>query len=98
MQLHEARASYSLVQAALADEAKLVRWHRAKSAGLPVHAIAAILAAAGSNTSSLTAVAGKADADTVLTAKVEVLEEKQLVMRQLVELDDSFVPPPDYKV
>lgn len=26
------------------------------------------------------------------------MEEKQLVMRQLVELDDSFVPPGDYKV
>jgi hypothetical protein len=39
-----------------------------------------------------------ADADTIITAKVECMEAKQMVMRQLVELDESFVPPADYKV
>jgi hypothetical protein len=42
--------------------------------------------------------AAAADADTIISAKVELLEEKQMVMRQLVAVDDSFVPPPDYKV
>jgi hypothetical protein len=26
------------------------------------------------------------------------MEEKQLLLRQLVELDEGFVPPADYKV
>eukprot|EP00775_Hariotina_reticulata_P012246 gene12246-12383_t len=32
------------------------------------------------------------------SSKVEVLEAKQAVLRQLVETDEAFVPPPDYKV
>jgi hypothetical protein len=52
----------------------------------------------GADVASLAALGGAADADTIISAKVELLFEKQVVMRQLVAVDDSFVPPPDYKV
>lgn len=97
-QLQSARAAYSIVQEALADQAKLIRWYRARSAGLSTAAIAAALAAVGADVASLAALGGSADADTIISAKVELLEEKQVVMRQLVAVDDSFAPPPDYKV
>lgn len=98
LQLLSARAAYSLVQEALTNQDKLVRWYRARAAGLPTAAIAAALAAAGPEVAAMAAAGGAADADTIISAKVELLEEKQLVLRQLVELDESFVPPADYKV
>lgn len=98
-QLQSARAAFSIVQEALADQSKLIRWYRARSAGLSTAAIAAALAAVGADVASLAAMGGAAaDADTIISAKVELLEEKQMVMRQLVAVDDSFVPPHDYKV
>jgi hypothetical protein len=87
-----------MIQQALTDEAKLVRWYRARATGLPTAAIAAALAAVGSDVAAMAAVGGAADADTIISARVELLDEKQAVMRQLVELDETFVPPADYKV
>jgi len=98
LQLQSSRAAYGVLVAALADESKLVRWYRARQAGLPTAAIAAALAAVRPDMAAMAAVAGAADADTIITAKVEALEEKQAVMRQLVEVDRGFLPPPDYKV
>lgn len=87
-----------MIQKALTDEDKLVRWYRARAAGLPTAAIAAALAAAGSDVAAMAAVGIAADADTIISARVELLDEKQGVMRQLVEFDESFTPPADYKV
>jgi hypothetical protein len=89
--------AYSTILQAIGDQEKLLSWFHARSAGLPPAAIAAAVAAAGSGLAAVRR-GGAADADTIITAKVECMEAKQMVMRQLVELDESFVPPADYKV
>jgi len=103
LQLWELRSRYQLIQEALSNDHKLIAWHSSTKANLPLAAVASAMAAgAAAEGAGSSNEAGRRGvqyaADVIITAKVEVLEAKQTVLRQLVEADETFVPPVDYKV
>lgn len=57
--------TYAVVLEAASDQGKLVAWHRARTAGLPLAAVAASVASAGGGGGGQAA-----DADTIITAQV----------------------------